>query len=150
MKVIGLAFCLLINLPVLFFFAMLDGVLQISSGYFLNYMTYRSLSRSKDPKQKEALFNLWLLTFPVALGLTILMVILEFPIRARSWLPHGGQSGEINMLLMPYLHWMIWCGASSSFVGPSKAHEIARKNLPRPKNKPTTAHNAVDKNEQKS
>jgi hypothetical protein len=56
------------------------------------------------------LLDTWLLAFPMAIGLSLVLIILKWPLRFPGWDAHGmgASGGEANSLFLPWLHLVIW------------------------------------------
>jgi hypothetical protein len=56
------------------------------------------------------LLDAWLLAFPLAIGVSLLLVALKWPLQFPSWDAHGvgASGGEANALFLPWLHLAIW------------------------------------------
>jgi hypothetical protein len=135
MKIIGLAIYVIGNLLAFALSAVMGGMILYSCGLVFNWVMYNTQSNGMNRKQLEMLFGWWLTTFIFALILTFLMMKFEFPIRTRSWFPHGGENGDANLFLMPFLHWGIWASSKFLVVGTIGTSEPKQKNILRPRNK---------------
>jgi hypothetical protein len=56
------------------------------------------------------LLDAWLLAFPMAIGVSLLLLVLRWPLQFPGWDAHGvgASGGEANSLFLPWLHLAIW------------------------------------------
>ena len=58
----------------------------------------------------RGILDAWLLAFPVAIGVSLLLLNVKWPLRFPGWDAHGvgAGGGEANSLFLPWLHLAIW------------------------------------------
>lgn len=56
------------------------------------------------------LLDAWLLAFPLAIGVSLVLLVLQWPLRFPGWDAHGvgASGGEANSLFLPWLHLATW------------------------------------------
>jgi hypothetical protein len=76
-------------------------------GMILVTMFRRRAFGSVSPR---ALLDAWLAAFPVAVGVSLVLLIVKWPLRFPGWNAHGlgASGGEANALFLPWLHLAIW------------------------------------------
>jgi hypothetical protein len=54
------------------------------------------------------LFDVWLLSAPIALAMSLMFVAMKWPLEFARWGGHDVQGGEPNAALFPWLHAVLW------------------------------------------
>ncbi len=56
------------------------------------------------------LLDAWLLAFPVAAGVALVLLLAKLPLSSRGYDAHGmgATGGEVNSLFLPWLHLAVW------------------------------------------
>ncbi len=69
------------------------------------------------------LLDAWLLAFPVAVGVALVLLLAKLPLSSRGWDAHGmgATGGEVNSLFLPWLHLAVWILTAKRWTTGSRA-----------------------------
>jgi hypothetical protein len=73
----------------------------------------------------HGLLDAWLLAFPLAVGASLVLLVLKWPLRFPGWDAHGAgaSGGEANSLFLPWLHLAIWLLLAKRWVSSGIGNE---------------------------